>query len=264
MQRFFVTFPLSIDLVLTDVEIVHQLARVLRVQLGQEVILFDGDGSETLYEITEITKKSISLRGKERIFPHTEPERNITLYQWMPNKIEKIEYIIQKGVEVGIARFVFFRSDRSQKLILSESKKIRFIAIAREALEQCGGLVMPEIEFLDTLSVSFWGMPESRGSNGIDPEINSGWQAHGLLRSSQWQEQEQTPNIVLDTIGKSLKMQEMPQNNEISIWVGPEGGWSDVERVKMEENGFIFARFGERVLRTETAWVVMAFALIYA
>ncbi len=67
----------------------------------------------------------------------------------MPNKIEKIEYILQKGVEVGIRKFVFFRSERSQKLILSDAKKTRLITIAREALEQCGGLVMPEIDFVN-------------------------------------------------------------------------------------------------------------------
>ena len=52
--------------------------------------------------------------------------------------------------------------------------------------------------------------------------------------------------------------------NEYSLWIGPEGGWSEDERSKMNANGFIFARFGERVLRTETAGVVTAFALLYA
>lgn len=63
----------------------------------------------------------------------------------MPNKYEKIEYILQKGVEIGITRFVFFRSDRSQKLLITPAKIERFESIAREALEQCGGVVMPEI-----------------------------------------------------------------------------------------------------------------------
>lgn len=51
---------------------------------------------------------------------------------------------------------------------------------------------------------------------------------------------------------------------DIGLWVGPEGGWSDDERNKMSEKGFIFARFGERVLRTETAGIVTAFALLHA
>jgi RsmE family RNA methyltransferase len=52
-------------------------------------------------------------------------------------------------VEVGISRFIFFRSDRSQKLLLSTAKIERFISIAREAVEQCGGMIVPEIVFQD-------------------------------------------------------------------------------------------------------------------
>ena len=96
MQRFYVTSPLTIDPVLTDLDIVHQLTRVMRSQVGEMIMLFDGDGSEMIYEIVGITKKSLSLRGQERRFPKTEPERSISLYQAMPNKIEKIEYILQK------------------------------------------------------------------------------------------------------------------------------------------------------------------------
>jgi RsmE family RNA methyltransferase len=48
---------------------------------------------------------------------------------------------------------------------------------------------------------------------------------------------------VLDTTGISQNLREMPKNEEISIWVGPEGGWSDREREQMKENGFIFVRF---------------------
>jgi 16S rRNA (uracil1498-N3)-methyltransferase len=96
MQRFFVTSPLGIDVILTDKDIYHQLTRVLRIQIGEEVALFDGDGSETIYEVTAIDKKSVSLRGQDRVFPQTEPRRSITLYQAMPNKYEKIEYILQK------------------------------------------------------------------------------------------------------------------------------------------------------------------------
>ncbi len=151
MQRFFVSSPLTIDLILIEPDIVHQLTRVMRIETGESIVLFDGDGSEMVYDITAITKKSITLRGKDRKFPKTEPEKSITLYQALPNKLEKIEYILQKGVEVGIRKFIFFRSDYSQKLIISDTKKERLKSIAREALEQCGGLIMPEIEFRESM-----------------------------------------------------------------------------------------------------------------
>jgi 16S rRNA (uracil1498-N3)-methyltransferase len=147
MQRFYVEFPLSIDLILTDPILHNQITRVLRMKVGESIILFDGDGSETIYQIQSIDKKSISLRGIDRLFPETEPKKGVTLYQALPNKYEKIEYILQKGIEVGIRKFYFFRSDRSQKLVITPSKKERFLTIAREAVEQCGGLVLPDIVF---------------------------------------------------------------------------------------------------------------------
>ncbi len=62
MHRFFVPFPLTTDLILTESAIVSQLTRVLRIQSGEHIVLFDGDGSETEYEITALDKKSIALR----------------------------------------------------------------------------------------------------------------------------------------------------------------------------------------------------------
>jgi len=96
MQRFFVSFPLSIDVKLTDIDMIHQFTRVLRLAPGEHVILFDGDMSETEYEIMSIEKKSIFMKGVVRTFPQREPQKYIALYQALPNKVEKIEYILQK------------------------------------------------------------------------------------------------------------------------------------------------------------------------
>ncbi len=49
--------------------------------------------------------------------------------------------------------------------------------------------------------------------------------------------------MVLDTTGKTIKIQEVPKNQEINIWTGPEGGWSEKEMKKMKDNGFVFVRF---------------------
>ena len=228
MQRFFVTFPLAIDMIVTDTTIVHQLSRVLRSSIWDQIILFAGDGIDMTYEILDINKKSIKLRWIEQSIPDTESSKKVTLYQAIPNKYDKIEYIIQKWVEIGIARFVFFRSDRSQKLVLSASKIERYSLIAREALEQCGWGYLPEIIWLD------------RSPSDI-PDMT---------------------HIVLDTIGQDRRISEYSGYQDIGLWVGPEGGWSDDERAKMQDNGFIFARFGNRVLRTETAGIVISFGFI--
>ena len=116
-------------------------------------------------------------------------------------------------MEIGIARFVFFRSDRSQTLLLSPNKIDRFITIAREALEQCGGTMMPEIVFIERF-------PESMTDATVE-----------------------TTHIVLDTLGESIRISQYDNLQNIALWVGPEGGWSDTERVRMSDNGYIFARF---------------------
>ena len=231
MQRFYSDTPLPIDLTIDCMDQVHQMTRVLRLKEWDEVIFFDGDGSETLYEIIQIEKKRIFLRGKDRYFPEgREPRRNITLYQALPNKHEKIEWIIQKAVEVGIRRIVFFRSDRSQKLMLSDAKKRRYQLIAREALEQCGGLVPLEIEWHDTLS---------------DPLLQRPGKHHVLHTAAQ---SSRFGDIVWD---------------QIHLWVGPEGGWSEGEIMKMGDYGFIINQFSQRILRTETAGIVVAYGLIH-
>jgi 16S rRNA U1498 N3-methylase RsmE len=303
MQRFFVTFPLGIDVILTDSTIVNQITRVLRMQVGESVILFDGDGSETEYQILQIEKKRVHLRGQGRAFPRTEPQIGVTLYQALPNKHEKIEYILQKGVEVGIRKFVFFRSDRSQKLFISSTKTDRFHVIAREALEQCGGVVMPTVDFIDgnsfVSSFQAWpGMqspchrdegvtnipviatkeailhPEEQrqdcfhpsqlhryGERVVPRSDRNSWN-NIISQSLQWRKSNNEINLVLDTVGSQRRISEFRNIQDIGLWVGPEWGWSDEERIKMNDYGFIFAHFSERVLRTETAGVVTAFAII--
>lgn len=80
---------------------------------------------------------------------NTEAQKHMTLYQALPNKMEKIEWIIEKNTEIGVKKIVFFRAERSQKLFLSDAKKERLKKIAQEALEQCGGNIPVEILFSD-------------------------------------------------------------------------------------------------------------------
>ena len=96
MQRFYVTFPLFESLIIDDKEIYHQLTRVLRIKIGEHIIFFQGDGMEREYEIQEISKNSIQFHRVNERKISTEPKRVIHLYQALPNKIEKIEYIIEK------------------------------------------------------------------------------------------------------------------------------------------------------------------------
>ena len=154
MQRFFCAFPLTVDMKMTDVALVHQISHVLRARVGEKIVLFSGDGVENIYEIVNIEKRTIALRGIGQAKNGNDPVLHIHLFQALPNKYEKIEYIIEKGVEVGIASFSFFRSEYSQRLSITPQKRTRFQSIAREALEQCGGSRFPALHFLDTFDLT--------------------------------------------------------------------------------------------------------------
>lgn len=118
-------------------------------------------------------------------------------------------------------------------MILSENKIARFYNIAKEALEQCGGKVLPEIIFSPK---NFTEIIETLPKNEVQ--------------------------IFLHTIGEK-NFQEHISSKNIGIWIGPEGGWSDVEIEKMNRNNFITAHFGKRILRTETAGMVMNFLILH-
>ena len=97
MQRF--SLPkLSLDknLIIREVSFVHQISRVLRFKIGENIILFNGDGWEYIYTISSIDKKEIGLSFEKKYANVSDPKILIRLYQALPNKYEKIEYILQK------------------------------------------------------------------------------------------------------------------------------------------------------------------------
>ncbi|MDD2907643.1 MAG: RsmE family RNA methyltransferase [Candidatus Gracilibacteria bacterium] len=235
MQRFYINDLNTTDFtyVLTDLDIIHQLTKVLRIKLGEKVIFFDGiDEYDYIFQVKQINKKDIMLEQIGRNNNNSEIGFGLNLYQAMPNKQEKIEYIIQKGVEVGIKNFVFFRSDRSQKLLLSENKIERLNKIMIEAIEQSGRNYLPELVFIDKLDFS-------------------------LIKNDE--------NIVFHTVNEeslSLKDIKIIYDKNINIFVGPEGGFSEEEIKKMNILVFKKVHLGNRILRTETTGIVTSFYII--
>ncbi len=234
MQRFFTKDTLDDIYTITDNAWIHQLSRVLRGKVWDEIILFQEDGTQRVYTLSEIRKKQIILQAQwEKTQVHREQKQNIILYQALPNKWEKIEYIIQKSVEVWIEKIVFFRSQRSQKLVISQKKRERWENIATEALEQCGGYRPTVLEYVDSLS---------------QVQIPASYK-----------------HIVLHTQWKSQSVQDIydKKQKKYALWVWPEGGWSDEEISFLSNNNSIIAHFWERILRTETMGAVIWFAILH-
>ncbi len=234
MQRFYLPdTPLLLEgIIITDTEILHQLTRVLRSQVGDTYILFDGKTPEDhVYQVTEISKKSISFSYIKKVEKNSELDFELVLYQAIPNKFSKLEYIAQKCSEIGFSKIVFFSSERSQKLILSENKKDRLNKIIQESIEQCGRNKLCQLEFPTSLSLEQW----------------------------------DTLNIVfhqeLDDGSIPIKQLSTKTGQNVHIFVWPEGGFSDDEVAWFQKQNFQRVYLWERILRCETAWVVTGFFL---
>lgn len=120
----------------------------MRARVGQKYVFFNGEIlKDYVYQIRDINKTECIFELKEVQEKTSELSQQLTLYQAVPNKISKLETIVQKSSEIGYKRIVFFQGDTSQKLVLSDSKRERLQKIATEATEQCGGNIIPEIIF---------------------------------------------------------------------------------------------------------------------
>lgn len=220
------------NIILKDKEIVHQLTKVLRARIWEQISLFNWkEEIDFIYEIIEIGKKEIVLQNKSQQTNTSEIDFELSLYNALPNKLEKIEYIIQKGTEIGFTKFNFFRTDRSQKLVISDNKMIRLEKIITEAAEQSGRAVVPEINILDNFDIS--NLPD--GKNIFFHTQNENSSDLKSLSKKPW--------------------------DIINLFVGPEGGWSDKE-VDILEKNTTRIHLGNRILRTETTWIVTGFYII--
>lgn len=234
MQRiYFPELNITDDyIVISDIEIVHQMTKVLRVRIWDEMSLFNGViHTDIIFEVTEVWKREIKIQKISEQENNSEINFELSLYNAIPNKLEKIEYIIQKGTEIGFTRFCFFRTDRSQKLVISDNKKIRLEKIITEAAEQSGRAIIPEIIISDNFDMN---------------ELPSG------------------KNIFFHTQNdnsQDLKSIEKTQWDIINLFVWPEGGWSENE-VKILEQNTSRIHLGNRILRTETTGIVTGFYII--
>lgn len=235
MQRFYISDLNTTDFnfSIKDKEIIHQLIKVLRIKIWESIIFFDwSDNFDYIFRVKNILDKSIDFEQVWREENKSEIDFELNLYQAIPNKLEKVEYIIQKWVEIWIKNFVFFRSERSQKLIMSDNKMERLQKIAIEAVEQSWRLHVPEIVFLDKYDFS------------------------PLIKNQ---------NIFFHTISENSKLiqkTKIDYDNTINLFVWPEWGFSDDEIKKFKNMFFEQVHLWDRILRTETTWMVTSFYII--
>ncbi len=181
MQRFLLDTPLAERICLTNPDLVHQIGHVLRSAVGDSIVFFDGHSPEEhLYRIESVSKRTVECRRTAIRPSECEPQHRVTIAQAMPNTIEKLEYALQKCVEIGATGFIIFRGDRSQKPLPNEHKRERLEKIAKEALEQCGGCIMPEIRYTESISDAI-GSPRETFALDMGPFRADSMTEHGSI-----------------------------------------------------------------------------------
>lgn len=215
------------------------ISRVLRTEVGETLTLCDGEGNDFFAEVMAISKEEVSLKIKETLPCTAEPEVLVTLFQGIP-KQGKMDYIIEKCTELGVARIVPVSTKRSVVKIddkKSEAKKLeRWRKIAAESVKQCARGTIPEIT--DVLTVS----QAIEFSKSLDLTIAA-------------YECERDTSIKSALAGKAPK--------SVGVFIGPEGGLDDNEVEKLKAANIETVTLGTRILRTETAGHTVLTAIMY-
>lgn len=237
MHRFFADkSAFSGDTARITGEDVAHINKVLRLKENDSIILCDGDKTDYHCTITEIDKTCITLRIDNTCPNEAESCLSITLYQGLP-KSDKMDFIIQKCVELGVDRIVPVESARCvAKVKDDEKKRLRWQRIAEEAAKQCGRGIIPEVGS----AISF--------DKAIAME-------HDLKIMPY--ECEKQSNLSDALAGARA-------DGTMAIYIGPEGGFEQAEADKADRAGVKTVTLGKRILRCETAGIATVSAVMYA
>lgn len=238
MSKFFISNDLIKDnKVFINGENANHIINALRYKIGEEIEISSGDGYDYICKIEEISKNNVVAKIIDCFGNESEPKVKITLYQGLP-KAEKMELIIQKCVELGIDEIIPVNTDRCiVKLAGKEDKKItRWNKISEAAAKQSRRGKIPIIHSVINFNKAI--KDATKNHLNIIPY-------------------EKEKNIGIKNIIKDFKGQ------NIGIFIGPEGGFSDKEIQLAKENNILPITLGKRILRTETAGFITTAILLY-
>ena len=233
MPRFYVD-PSNIfgDRMVLDGGEYNHLKNVLRKQVGDTLLICDGEGHEFDCRIAAYENGQVIFDILETRDGNTELGISVTLYQGLPKK-DKLEWIIEKAVELGAARVVPVSCARSiakwDDPAREEKKVKRFQAIAEAASKQCGRGVIPTVGSVVSFAEA---MKEAKAESDV------------ILFPYENAEGMQATEAVMKSIKK---------RDKVAVFIGPEGGFAPEEVTLAEQNGAKVISLGRRILRTETA-----------
>ena len=220
--------------VITGEEAQH-ISRVLRMKKGDNVTLCDGEGMFYEATLTDFSDKTVTAEISSSRKAETEPFVELTIFQGVP-KNPKLETIVQKLTEIGAVRIVPVDTKRAVAKLDKSAKVDRLRKIAREAAKQSKRGIVPEV--MDAMSFK-----------------NAVKMASEADLSIIAYEEEVETSLKTALTGKTPKT--------VSVMIGPEGGFEKDEVEFAKANGLISITLGKRILRTETAPLVISAAVLY-
>jgi 16S rRNA (uracil1498-N3)-methyltransferase len=228
LHRFFIDKQIGKEIRIDDKELLHQWIKVFRLKASDRVIVFNGGDFEYEgYFKTLSRDEAILVIDKERkIKKSTDTE--LHLFQSIIKK-DNFELIVEKCTEIGVSAFHPILSERSEKKNLNIE---RLNKIAKEASEQSGKTILPKIfepESLEKIIFDF------------DGEI--------FALDFDGENMSEAINIKID--------------KKIGVIIGPEGGWTENERVIFKQMGIQSLSFGPQILRAETAAIVVSALILF-
>lgn len=222
-------------------EDVKHIKNVLRLKIGDIIQVCSFESRKNyLCEITSIQDDKIDCEIKNILESEAEPKNKIDVYQALP-KQEKMEWILQKGAELGMEKLIPVVTSRCVVKLDEKdaAKKIaRWQKIVESAAKQSGRDMIPKVEKLHTLKMVYEKIKE-----------------YDVFLLAYENEQ-------IHTLKQELK-ELSNKENRIAILIGPEGGLTEEEVLSLKENGAKVITLGKRILRTETASMHMISNILY-
>lgn len=241
MNRFFV-LPAQIKnkvITITGSDVNH-IARVLRLKIGDQIMVSDGTGREYLASLTRIGDQKVESVVTESLISDHEPPLDVYLLQGIP-KGDKMDLIIQKCTEIGVRKIIPIDMERTIVRLTgekAEKRKIRWQRVAEEAAKQCQRSIVPEVAPICDLSQAIRELPG------------------GTMILMPWE-------VEKDAGLKDFLRHNSSFSGSVALIIGPEGGISRDEVILAEEHGAKRVSLGPRILRTETAGMVALSIILY-
>lgn len=235
-HRFFVAEQLTVGSnVNLPAEISHYISRVLRLKTDDIIYVFNNSGFEFTAAIHSLTKNTVSINIINAMPDTQESPLKINLAQVIA-KGEKMDLVIQKATELGVTTITPLFSERTvvKKIAeKSEHKLEHWQKIAIAASCQCWRNYVPVIN---------------------QPQALNSWLQQSNITSTK---------LILTPSNKTQQLKNLNPAQEITLLIGPEGGFSDTEINTAQDHNFLPISLGPRILRTETAGIA-AIAILQA